>query len=131
MNSDCVHKMSMNGSTCIIIEVDLQPGKCIDISKIAPGLGIGKCWIEVGGVFYKYRVKFNCHSSLVSYVRFTCGEPDTYSCGVALCGNHYIDYNSPRPAMNKVTIEYKQDMMDVFNAAVKVVETGVKVAAVL
>ena len=33
--------------------------------------------------------------------------------------------------MTKVTIEYKNDMMNIFNAAKGAVETGVKVAAIL
>ena len=110
-----IYSLEVNGNKSITIEIDLQPDKCIDISKIHDGLGVNKCWIEVGGIWFKYRIKFNCNSSLVSYVRFTCGEPDTYSCGVVMTGNHYIDYNSKSPAMTKVIIEYKNDMMGIFN----------------
>lgn len=34
-------KITIESETVIKIEVDLRPGKKIDISKIVPGLGIG------------------------------------------------------------------------------------------
>merc|ERR1711939_769491 len=56
-------------------------------------------------MWYKYRVNFNTYVRDISYVRFTDGEPDTYSCGQMVTGNHYIDYNSKAPTIEKVIID--------------------------
>jgi len=60
--------------------------------------------VQDNGWIYKYRFYISVFKSLK--IQITCGEHDTYSCNCQTLGNHNIDFNSEKPGIYSIMVQY-------------------------